>query len=48
MGSPALTTFFLDRAEIARLINEGFTSGILDHAEVRISWVLQYAKFECR
>lgn len=35
----------LDRAEIARLISEGNTSGILDSEEYRISWELKITKF---
>jgi len=36
-----------DNEEIARLVKEGFTSGILDNEEgYRISWNLNVEKFE--
>lgn len=39
--------FETDNEEIARLISEGFTSGILDNEEgYRISWNLEVNKFE--
>ena len=36
----------LDREEIARLITEGNTSGILDSEGYRITWNLDMEKFE--
>ena len=36
----------LDREQIARLITEGYTSGILDSDTYRISWDLTTNKFE--
>ena len=39
--------FGIDNREIARLIAEGYTSGILDNeAGYRISWDLKVDKFE--
>lgn len=39
--------FETDNEEIARLVSEGFTSGILDNEEgYRISWDLKVNKFE--
>ena len=39
--------FEIDNQEIARLISEGNTSGILDNEEgYRISWDLKVEKFE--
>ena len=39
--------FETDTQEIARLVSEGYTSGILDNEEgYRISWDLKIEKFE--
>ena len=36
----------LDREEIARLVKEGYTSGILDSEGYRIIWSLSTEKFK--
>jgi len=36
----------LDLQELARLITEGYTSGIIDSEGYRISWELKTNKFE--
>lgn len=39
--------FEMDNQEIARLVSEGFTSGILDNEEgYRVVWSLNIEKFE--